>query len=149
MTLHDHIDLINNIAKRDIEAALSTVWRLAQEHAGDGWWRSMRSIVVMYEYATALLRKTKLLTPHRRLCLKDVTRFKPVDPDNLLFEARRDDIERLLRLVKGAYGAEAAMWQKAKLHFAYPRICPVTQTEKDRLAHLAVMPLTHIAEMRA
>lgn len=149
MTFNDQLTSIINLAAVDRDAAFTSVWRFAAAQAGGGWYRAMPSVVAVFGYAAQLLRKSKLVLAHRQRAAKDLKFFAPIDPAQLMFRAKRHDIEVLLKLVKELYGTPAVLWQRALLHHDYPHICSMTRANKDALAHLGVMPLARVAEMRA
>lgn len=166
MTFNDHVTIITKLAAVDLDAAYQNAWRFAREQGGPGWERSMTSVLKVYEYVTKLLRLCKILTAHRQrynaprptATLTPAERrrryymlenFKPIHSAHLLFRAKRPAVERFLKLTAMLYGTRAALWQRALLNRDYPTICGLTRKDKDTLAHMNVMALPRIAEIRA
>lgn len=149
MTFKEQLDTITKIATVDQAAAFTNAWRFAVDQGGAGWFRSLTSTVTVYGYAAQLLRKSKLVLAHRQRTVTDAAFFVPVKPEQLICRAKRSDIERLLTLVKELYGSNAALYQRALFNPHYPSICAITQRDKDALAHMNVLSLVYIAELRS
>ena len=151
MNITEQIELIQRQAKADKNAACLTVWRFVDGAAAPGWRNAPRDVVKVYGAVYSLLRRCELLTHHRQVLgrIDEHTGFAPHPPERWLFTARREDLERLMYLTREMFGANAALWQLALLHPHHPKICTITAKQKDRLAHLGVMPLVQVANLRA
>ena len=146
MTYQDQIDTVRRLAKSDESAALKAVWRFAVDAAPVGWMRSLRSVVQVYEYAAQLMKEANLVSAS---AARGVNGFEPIRTDSLICRAKSADIYRLLTLTNLMFGRNAYLWQRGELNAVYPRICHMTTQYKNELAHLGVMPMTHIAEMKS
>ncbi len=162
-TIQDDIETLKWMYKNaPTKQALEQVWRFALGRTRSGWQRTCTSVNNFYADALRLLIESGLLEEHRNAmtgCYGSDAAWTPVllepltntESDNAwIVRAKRKDIERLLSLTRELWGSRAEMIQRATLHLAgYPKICTVTQTDKDRLAHTGFFPLTWIAEIRS